>query len=96
MLRYFFNVNKVLSVDSEINAILKEMSTIGVNSSNYPTMIEYYEQLSAVKARENKPHVSKDTIALIVGNLVGIVLILMYEQKHVLTSKSLNRVLQLK
>lgn len=95
MLRYFFSVDRTTPFDKEIDVILKEMRRIGVNSEEYPKMMTHLERLSELKVKERQEPVSRDTIALIIGNLVGIVLIVAYEQKHVITSqKGFNQLIR--
>jgi hypothetical protein len=60
------------------------------------------ERLSAMKAyrelcelqEKSKTRVSPDTLLIVGGNLIGIVLILGYEHLHVVTSKALGFVLR--
>jgi len=44
--------------------------------------------------KEHREPISRDTIALIAGNLMGILLIVAYEQKHVITSKGFGQVIR--
>lgn len=75
------------AIDKQIQAVLSEMEIVGVSDEKYPKMIGYLKQLHELKARERREPVSSDMIAQIVGNLGGILLIIIYEQKHVLNSK---------
>lgn len=54
------------------------------------------EALIAIKRRESdKPHIlSKDTMAIVAGNLAGIALILSYEKMNVIASKALSFVMK--
>jgi ABC-type enterochelin transport system permease subunit len=95
MLRYFlFERSQTSNLEDEMNAVLENMSKIGVNSQEYSQMVGYLEKLSEVRVRSRAPRISRDTIALIAGNLAGLIMILIYEQKHVLTTKVLNRTIQ--
>lgn len=94
MFRYFFGTNEKSPLDSEIEAVLEEMRKIGVNSERYPNMLRYLKKLIEMK-RSNKPsRVNPDTIALIVGNLFGILIIIIYEQKHVITTRSFTQLIR--
>lgn len=55
---------------------------------SYAKMVVFLDRLHEIKAKTSRVRVSPDTIALIAGNLLGILLIIMYEQKHVMTSKA--------
>ena len=89
-----FKRDEKTALDLQIDAILQEMEKIGVKSDEYPKMVTYLERLHELKAEERRPPVSRDTIALIAGNLAGILLIVAYEQKHVMNSKALPQILR--
>ena len=90
MQNYFKRNKKATPVDIQIDAVLHEMQTIGVTDENYPTMMTYLERLNDVNAKKRDAPVSRDTIAIVVGNLLGILVIVAYEQKHVMTSKGFS------
>jgi hypothetical protein len=94
MSRYFFKDEREQPVDGQINAVLEEMRTVGVSSDRYPVLMSYLERLTEVKKKANRAPVSRDTMALIAGNLMGILLIVVYEQKHVLSSKGFNQIIR--
>lgn len=94
MLRYFFRNDMTTPVDGLIDAVLEEMQTAGVTSEEYPELMTHLERLNEIKARTRQAPVSRDTIALIFGNLMGILLIVAYEQKHVMTSKGFNQIIR--
>ncbi len=94
MLRYFFNNETTTLVDEQLDAVLTEMQTVGVNSEEFPKMLGYLERLNKIKTDERQDPVSRDTIALIFGNLMGILLIVAYEQKHLVTSKGFNQIIR--
>ena len=94
-MRKLFSKNaKTTPVDDLITAVLIEMQMNGVDSEEYPKLMTYLERLQQVKAKERRAPVSRDTVALIVGNLMGILLIVAYEQKHVMTSKGFTQIIQ--
>jgi hypothetical protein len=64
------------------------MDKAGPKDEYYPKMVVFLDRLHEIKAKTSRVRVSPDTIALIAGNLLGILLIIMYEQKHVMTSKA--------
>lgn len=93
-LKYSLTNETETPIDKQIACVLKEMSTIGVTSEDYPKMMEYLERLHALRQKESRDPISRDTIALIAGNLMGILLIVAYEQKHVITSKGFGQVIR--
>lgn len=94
MLRQFFRSETTRPVDPEIDAVLDKMHAIGVDSEEYPTLMTYLERLHEIKAKVRRDPVSRDTIALVAGNLLGILLIVAYEQKHVMTSKGFSQIIR--
>lgn len=94
MFRLFFKDEEKKPVDEQIDAVLDEMNTKGVTSDEYPKLMSYLERLNKLKLNNKLPPVSRDTIALIAGNLLGILMIVMYEQKHVMTSKGFNQIIR--
>jgi hypothetical protein len=95
MLEKIFGDNTIeKSVDIQIEAILIEMNTQDGASEEYQRNLGYLERLSQVKTEQRRSMVSRDTVAMIAGNLAGILLIIVYEQKHVMTSKGFNQLIR--
>lgn len=94
MLRRFFRREMDTPLDKQIDAVLLKMQGLGVDHDQYPVMIKHLERLTEVKAKERRNPVSSDTIALILGNLAGILMIVAYEQKHVMTSRGFTQLIQ--
>lgn len=81
-------------VDRLVTDVAAKMQQVGIDSAEYPKLMTYLERLYKVKRHVRNDTVSRDTVAIIVGNLVGILLIVAYEQKHVLTSKGFNQLIR--
>lgn len=95
MLRDFFtNDEDMTLVDGQIEAVLEEMKTYGVAAPEYESLMTKLERLYEVKAKRKPKPISRDTLAIVAGNLVGILLIVAYEQKHVLSSKGINQIIR--
>jgi len=94
MLRLFFNDDEEKPVDDQIAAVLKSMDDKGVDSEEYPKLMGYLERLRKLKQQDKQQPISRDTILMVAGNLLGILLIVAYEQKHVMTSKGLNQIIR--
>ncbi len=90
----FFRNEKTTPVDDLIESILDEMRLVGVDSDEYPKLMAYLERLYEVKANERPNPVSRDTVALVAGNLMGILLIIAYEQKHIMSSKGFSQIIR--
>lgn len=95
MLRYFFtNDEEPTPVDDLIDAVLEEMKTYGPSDPEYGAALEKLERLHELKTKNRQKPISRDTLAIVAGNLLGILLIVAYEQKHVLSSKGMNQIIR--
>lgn len=90
MLKYFFTNEQTTPVDGEIDAVLREMRNVGVNDEKYPSLMTHLERLNEIKAKHRRPSTSRDAWVTAGANLIGILIIVAYEQKHVLTSKGFS------
>lgn len=77
-----------------IDELLSKMLTINPLSDDYAKCIEQLTRLYALKEDNSKKRVSADTLAVVLGNLAGIVLIVGHERAHVVTSKAIGFVLK--
>lgn len=77
-------------LDEVIEQLIDDMKLTPRDSDDYVTMVKQLDTLYKLKAIDKPERVSRDTVAIIVGNLVGIVLIISYEQKNIVTSKALG------
>lgn len=94
MLRYFFTNDATEPVDKLIDKVLNEMHTVEVNSEEFVELTTKLRRLYDIKAENRSDPVSRDTLALIAGNLLGILLIVAYEQRHVMTSKGFSQIIR--
>lgn len=94
MLKKFTRKDKRTNLEKEIDSVLEKMSGYQPDSSEYKIMSENLERLYKAKINERIRNVSPDTMAIIIGNLLGIVLILGYEKANVITSKALGFVIK--
>lgn len=92
MLRRFVK-EKPSILDEPIAKVLDEMNMMGPDSEEYTKMIDHLERLVRMKQERNN-RVTPDTMAIVAGNLLGILIIVAYEQKHVVVSKGLGFVLK--
>ena len=82
-----------LLLEEEIVSMLRHMNVIGVDSAEYTKALSHLDKLYTLKG--DKPdRVRKDTMALIGGNLVGILMILKHERMDIITSKALSFVIR--
>jgi hypothetical protein len=90
-----FRRDKSSIYDEPIDRVLSEMNMYGPDTEEYPKMIRYLDSLVRMKGAEHpKNRVSPDTMLIVAGNLLGILVIVIYEQKHVLVSKGMGFILK--
>jgi hypothetical protein len=88
---------KTSKLDEPIERVLLEMDIKGPYSDKYDHLVMQLEQLLEMRRNERgTSKVSPDTMAVVVGNLLGILTIVAYEQKHVMVSKGLGLILRSK
>lgn len=80
--------------DGPIDKVLNEMKQYSQDDKEYLTAIENLERLTKMKAEERRHRVSPDTMAIVAGNLFGILIMVAYEHSHVMTSKALGFVIK--
>ena len=83
-------------LDDVIDDLLERMIQEPFDADRYAKMVGQLDRLHKMREQYVPKRVSPDTLALILGNIVGIVLILGYERANVLTSKALGFVLRLR
>ena len=83
-------------IDEPITAVLNDMNTYGPDSEEYSQLVDHLDRLIRLKQEEKRSRVSPDTMAIVAGNLLGILIIVAYEHNHVMASKATNFVLKTK
>ena len=91
-----FVAKKPSVLDEPIAKVLTSMNTFSPEDPEYSALMTHLERLNEMKAQERRTRVSPDTIAIVAGNLLGILIIVAYEQKHVMVSKGLGFVIRAK
>lgn len=82
-------------LDEAIDVLLDRMLETG-DPDKYAKMVDQLSKLYKLKEVHAPKRVSPDTLAIIAGNLIGIVLILGYERAGVVTSRAIGFVLKLR
>lgn len=94
MLERFFK-KEVSDYNKPIYKVLGMLDKYDPDNEFYPTLIDHLERLERLREQEKlRRRVSPDTMAIVVGNLFGILIIVAYEQKHVMVSKGLGHILK--
>lgn len=78
----------------EIDETFKEMKYFDKDSDEYQLLLKNLERLLKAQNEKSRSKISPDTIAVVVGNLAGILLILHYEKVNVITSRALGFVIK--
>lgn len=93
-MRKFFINDEKRSLNRQIDAVLDGMDRVDVTSNEYRKLMKLLERLTDIKKKTRREPVSRNTIALIAGNLLGIVIIITYEQTHVMTSRGFSHIIR--
>ena len=87
-------------VTDAINSLLEELSGHSSDTKEYAQIVDQLTKLYALKETDHKvdsnKRVSMDTLAIVGGNILGIVLIVGHERAAVLTSKALTLLTKVK
>lgn len=75
-------------LDEIITRISEEMDSVGLYSPEYPKLIGHLQKIIPLQKSEDKKRVSPDTMALVIGNIAVVLVIVVYENKHVFVSKA--------
>lgn len=87
---------KPSKLDETIDEVLQHMAGSEVDSEEHDKMMTKLERLIKLQGEEHRGGISPDTLAIVAGNLLGILTIVAYEQKHVMVSKALGLILRTK
>jgi hypothetical protein len=86
--------DKRTNLEKAIDSVLKSMEAVKTDSEEYSKMAKNLEMLYKAKSQQSERRVSPDTIAVVAGNLLGIVLILGYERTEIIRTKALGFILK--
>jgi len=83
----------VIKLDEVMDRLLRDMDNYGPDSKEYPKMMKQLQKVVKMRQQETRK-IDRNTMLLVAGNLLGILVIVAYEQKHVFTSKGLGHILK--
>ena len=78
-----------VKLDAVKHKILDELIEHAPDDADYPTLMSHLERVDSMQHTKMQ-RVSPDAVVQTVGAFLSVLVIVMYEQKHVLTSKSLS------
>ena len=83
-------------LEDTIRSLYIHMQEVEVDTKEYLRMVDQMIKLNQLSDNRNPKPISNDTLVLVAGNLLGIVLILSYENARVITSRAIGFVLKLR
>jgi len=84
-----FNRNESSDLDEAIIKLKLELETYGPGDPEWDTHLDRLERLIELRSKTMpRTRISPDTMAMVVGNLLGILIIVGYEHSHVMVSKA--------
>lgn len=91
-----FERKKRSVVDEEIDRVHSKMLEVEMISEDYIALLAALDRLIKLKSEERSNRVSPDTLAIVGGNLAGILIVVGYEYGHVIASRGMNMLLRTK
>jgi hypothetical protein len=85
-----------IQLQAAIDAAYESLSHFSAEDPEYAKITAQLTALYALKEDKTKKRVSPDTLAMVFGNLLGIVLIVGHERANVITSRAITFVSKLK
>ena len=83
-------------LDVLIAKVTEELEACDTDAEHYPVLLSYLERLNKLKAEKKPKKMSRDTMAVVGGNLLGVLIIVAYESAHVITTKALGTLIRAK
>lgn len=79
-------------LDEAIDLVLASMKEFGPENEEFAQFVKYLDGLMKIKAQEEKrrSRIDPNTVLIVAGNILGILAIVAYEQKHVMASRALT------
>jgi len=77
-------------LDLEIDRATRALKDHRFGTPEYQTLLTIIDELGKQKEKNKPPAVSRDTLAVIIGNLVGILMIIKHEHVNVITSRAMG------
>jgi hypothetical protein len=81
-------------LEDAVNRALQSLKHYDTGSEEYARTMDSLVKLHKMKEEERPSSVSKDTMAIIAANLLGIILIISHERVNVITSKAFGLLLR--
>lgn len=83
------NLRPRTTLEKALDKAFSELDKHDVGTSEYGEILDRISKLHKMKEEENPDSISKETLALIATNLLGILMIIKHERVDIITSKAL-------
>lgn len=77
-------------LEYEIKRVLEELRTQGIGSQEYVKTLNALITLHEMRDRERPKPLSRDTLAVVGANILGIILIINHEYAHPIVSRAMS------
>lgn len=81
-------------LELEVDRAVRELKNHPIGSDEYVRTLDAIVKLHKMKEEEKPKFVSRDTLAIVGANLLGIVMIIRHEHMNVITSRAMNMVIK--
>ena len=81
-------------LEDEIAHGLRKLKTFDPSSDDYQKMLDRLVVMHRMKEEDKSQFGSKDTLAVVVGNLLGIFMVIKHEHVNVITSRAFQLLLR--
>lgn len=87
-------MKKTSNIDRLIDDVESQMLLADPTTEEYQTLLMRLNSLSALKAKKPEKNLDVNTLVIVGGNLLGIIAILAYESRHIVTSKAMGFIIK--
>ena len=81
-------------LDLELDRAVRALRTHPVGSKEYQSILVMVDELGKQRDKDKSPAVSKDTLVVVAGNLLGILIIIGHEYAHPINSRAVGLLLK--
>lgn len=89
-----FAIRKTSKLDDVEDRLVQELLVQDPTSTVFSDALEHFERVVELRSKKDRWRVSPDTMAVVAGNLIGIVIMVKYERFNVITSKAKDMLLR--
>jgi len=79
---------KETPLDIELTRLYEEMNTYGPTDPEYNIAFTYMERLTKIKKESHREKVKSDTVWMVIGNIVVVLIVVGYERNHVMITRA--------